>query len=193
MAMAWITRAVNATDHNFTLLQNDPTWHPVVHGKQYAPDEALYIPRMARAGQPWIPDPRFPWITVTPPSDVVTDLSLRYCVVPWQEYGRTRLVGPSGNYVEYQVGRFVNADTDHLRGVLSNGETPLMVELGPTGGAWWSVSYDFEIYMQQDQGVRWNIQSVTKGVKGVVDDVVAAAGELLKEHADDILKFLLAA
>jgi hypothetical protein len=190
MAMAWVTRAVNSTDQTFTVLQDDASWRPVVNGKQYGKDEPIEIKRMTRQGEPLpLPWPFPPGTTYPAPSDIVTDFSLQYCVVPWQGFGRLRLVGPTGNYIEYQVGRFVTADKDHLRGVLSNGDTPLLVELGDTGGAWWSTSYDFEIYVQQDQGVRWLIQSVSQSP---APSVVAAAGDALKEYGPKLLAFLLA-
>lgn len=186
MATAWITRAVNATDHAFTILQNDESWRPVVHGKQHAKDEPISIPRRVRRGEPWAL-PFVPGFSVPAPVDMITDLPIQYCIVPWTGFGRLRLVGPNQKWIEYQVGRFVTPDKDHLRGVLSNGETPLMVELGGPGDGWWSASYDFEVYIQEDQGVRWNIQSV----QGGVSQVVAKAGELLREFGPEALKLLI--
>ena len=188
MATAWITRVVNATDHELTIMQDDASWRPVVAGKQYAKDEPIRIRPQIRKGQPWQPFPFMPTYTVPAPNDIITDFPMKYCIVPWQGYGRLRLVGPSGRWVEFQVGRFVGPGEDRLRGVLSNGETPLLVELGDTGGGWWSISYDFEIYVQQDQGVRWNIQSTSTGM----GPVVAAVGALLREIGPLLLKFLLA-
>src|SRR4051794_40169336 len=125
MAMAWVTRAVNATEHAFTIMQNDPTWHPVVNGRQYGPDEPIDVNRMVKKGEPITIPPLPPWLpnglTYPAPNDVITDLSVRYCVVPWQGFGRLRLTGPSGKWIDYEVGRFVSGDKDHLRGVLSPG------------------------------------------------------------------------
>jgi hypothetical protein len=188
MALAWVTRAVNDTPHHFTILQDDASWRPIVWGKRFAKDEPIPVRPLTRQGEPYVPFPPIPSITIPAPSDMVTDFPLSYCVVPWQGYGRLRLVGPSGKYIEYQVGRFVDGDHDHLRGVLSNGDIPLLVELGATGGAWWSVSYDFEIYVQADQGVRWNVQSV---MNSPLPGIVAEVSEKLREMAPQLLKFLI--
>jgi hypothetical protein len=169
MALAWVTRAVNDTQHDFTILQNDPSWHPIVGGRRFMQDEPITIGRSVNG--------------------MVTDFELRYCVVPWQAYGRMRLVGPNGKYIEYQVGNFVEDGKDHLRGVLSNGDIPLLVELGGEGSALWSSSYDFEIYVQQDQGVRWNVQGVWNSP---LPPIVAAVGDALREMAPKLLTFLTA-
>jgi hypothetical protein len=192
MAMAWVTKVENSTSGEYTILQNDPTWHPVINGKQYRPDEPIIISPKILAGStisiPIPSVPSIPPITYVTPTDINTKLNIEYCVVPWQSYGRLRLIGPNQKWVDYEVGRFVSPDKDHLRATFSDGSLVFVQELGNIGGAWWSVSYNFLIRIDDDMGVRWIIESSSRGLERV-PAAVAAVSDVLRDVGKAILDF----
>src|SRR5215208_1740123 len=90
MTLAWITQVKNDSAAALTLLQNDPSKHPVCNGHQYQQDEPIRVPPGATMDFSWF-------------------------VIPWRDYGRLLVRGPGGEVV-WQVGPFEGGDTDVLQG-----------------------------------------------------------------------------
>jgi hypothetical protein len=103
--MAWVERIENHSGMFLTLLQNDPTWHPVINGHQYAPDEPI---RVAPG----------------------TNVDCSFFVIPWQDFGRLEVQGPGGT-VTWKVGPVGDGD-DFLKGS-AQGAKEQQIELGPRG------------------------------------------------------------
>lgn len=130
MAMAWITRVENKTSGTtITLKQNDPTWHPVIGGRQYKPDEA---------------------ITVAP--GAAFDCS--FFAIPWQDSGRLQVTGPGGS-VTWKVGPKDAGGHDYLKGSSdSGGARQEDIDLGPKGSQFVAPSVEFKLVFQND-GAHW--------------------------------------
>jgi hypothetical protein len=89
MAFAWIERIKNTSSKSITLLQTDPTYHPVVNGRQYNNKEI-----------------------VVPPGTDWTDV--RWFAVPWQAYGKLTIAGPNGT-ADCVVGPIAGETEDYLK------------------------------------------------------------------------------
>ena len=107
MALAWITQVKNDSAATLTLLQNDPSKHPVCDGRQYRQDEPIRVPPGATMDFSWF-------------------------VIPWKDFGRLLVKGPKGE-VTWQVGPFLDGDNDVLQG-RAPGVAPQNIRLGGRGG-----------------------------------------------------------
>lgn len=108
--MLWITQIQHSSPAmgNVTIRQNDPTWHPVINGYEYQPDEEIII----GPGQ---------------------TLDLQYCVIPWADAGRLN-ISFGGNSLNHQVGPVSFASPDYLRAYNANtGQQIESAEMGPRG------------------------------------------------------------
>ena len=119
MALAWITQVKNDSAATFTLLQNDPSKHPVCNGRQYRQDEPFRVPPGATMDFSWF-------------------------VIPWRDYGRLLVRGPGGE-VAWQVGPFEGGGTDVLQG-RSAGGVVQNIRLGDAGGPFTAEQLEFRLH-----------------------------------------------
>lgn len=119
IALAWITQVKNDSNFAFTLFQNDPTKHPVYNGCQFLPDEPIHV------------SPR-------------STMDFSWFVIPWHDYGRLLVRGPSRNVI-WQVVPFVNRDKDTLQGRLAKGGVVQNVDLGDLGGPLLGDQIEFQL------------------------------------------------
>jgi len=119
MALAWITQVKNDSNVTLTLLQNDPSKHPVSNGHQFGPDEPIRVPPGATMDFSWF-------------------------VIPWKDSGRLLVKGPNGA-VTWQVGPFVDINTDTLQG-RAPGVVPQNIKLGDRGGPLTADQMEFQLH-----------------------------------------------
>ena len=119
MALAWITQVKNDTAVALTLLQNDPSKHPVCNGHQYQQDEPIRVPPGATMNFSWF-------------------------VIPWRDFGRLIVRGPGGA-VTWQVGPFENESTDTLQGRSSDGVVQ-NIRLTGIGGPFTAEQIEFRLH-----------------------------------------------
>lgn len=106
--MAWVEQVENNSNMSLTLLQNDPTWHPISNGRRYWKDEPISVAPGSRK-------------------------SFSYFVIPWVDYGRLRIRGPHG-YVDAVVGPKAGAGGDDFLRFTSNRFGRIEdIKLGPRG------------------------------------------------------------
>lgn len=119
MALAWITQVKDDSDVALTLLQNDPSKHPVCNGHQFRPDEPIRVPPGATMDFSWF-------------------------VILWRDYGRLLVRGPHGE-VTWQVGPFLNGDGDVLQG--RAGSTVVQnIDLGGRGSPLTGDQHEFRLH-----------------------------------------------
>jgi len=112
MAMIWITQIKHSSPAigNVRILQNDPTWHPVINGHQFGQDEDIVIS---------------PHQT----------LDAKFLLIPWAESGRLN-ISFGANSLNHQVGPVSFVSADYLRAFNANtGEQIEAAEMGPRGVA----------------------------------------------------------
>src|SRR6185369_7349562 len=90
MAFAWIEKISNISTSEITLLQTDPTYHPVINGERFVNREIQVPP-----GTDW--------------SDI------KWFAVPWQNSGKMTISGPKGG-AEMVVGPIPGDNNDYLKG-----------------------------------------------------------------------------
>ena len=125
MAMAWITRITNMGSSAVTLLQNDPSWHPVVDGRQYGMDEPIVVAPGASH-------------------------HCSYFVIPWRDYGRLEIRTARGALTYFVAPG--DRGLDYLQGRASTGAQPAAIDLGRQGNQFYSPSHELRLELT-DSGV----------------------------------------
>lgn len=137
MALVWIVRIINHRSETFYLSQNDPTYHPVIAGHQYGPNEQIAVPQGYAQDASWF-------------------------VIPWADSGQLQMlkgppVGPpnTSNKLKYDIGPSTNDDLDHLRLSDSQDNQQMVAPVGPRGAL---ASMEL-VLVFNDSGIHWNIQN----------------------------------
>jgi hypothetical protein len=190
MAAGWITQINNFSDFDFVVRTNDPTWRPIIGGKQYAVDEAISVPRRRKQNITLPLPPPLPPITIPAGPTVV---NVQYAMIGWVDFARTRIEGPGGS-VDVLIGP--EGVNDFLRFFDDQQRELGSVELGPRGpGSIASVDFHLNIYnptptpgqTAASMGVHflwWNQNGVGSEILKRIDDQIgkaatAAAGGLI--------------
>jgi hypothetical protein len=186
MAAVWITEIKNFSPHHFTLYQNDGTWHPIINGRGFKPDEPIAVPAARDTETTFFMPIGFP-PTVTPvvipPGPAI--LQCQYFFVGWTDFARTRIQGPDGG-INVMVGPtgFDN-ENDFLR-VFDDEENEIAsIEMGPRGSGF-VCSLDLHLNFDDDK-VRWLIWNAN----GVGADVLERADKLFMPELAKALGKLL--
>ena len=140
MAMVWIVRIINHRSETFYLSQNDPTYHPVIAGHQYGPNEQIAVPQGYAQDASWF-------------------------VIPWAGSGQLELLrGPQGagppdpiHKLKYDIGPSPNDDLDHLRLYDYQDNQQMVAPVGPRGPNF--IASMELVLVFNDSGIHWNVQN----------------------------------
>jgi hypothetical protein len=184
MAAVWITEIKNfSRQHQFTLRQNDGTWHPIIGGRRYMQDEPIDVAPRHDVTIRGVPEKGVP-DTVIP--DAVTQLNCQYFFVGWTDFARTQIQGPGG-ILNVMVGPTgAGSGNDFLRIFDERENEVASVEMGPRGsGA--IASLDLHLNFDEDN-VRWVIWNQN----GVGAAILQRADEAFRAAAPQLLLALVA-
>ncbi|HEX8597241.1 MAG TPA: hypothetical protein VF952_01845 [Chloroflexia bacterium] len=151
MAMVWITQIENFRKEIFTLRQSDPTYHPVIGGHQYKPDERIRVlPRYSKNASSF--------------------------AVPWADHGRLLIDGPNSR-VTVIVGPTSTSSIDYLRCFdRQKNEIKPALPMGPRGG---SQIADVSLHLVfNDTGVHFIIWSANQVGNDIIQEA-KKLGDLL--------------
>jgi len=154
MALVWIVQIINHRSETFYLSQNDPTYHPVIAGHQYAPNEQIAVPQGYSQNASWF-------------------------VIPWAGSGQLEMLkGPQGagppnttNKLRYDIGPSTNDDLDHLRLRDSQDNQQMVAPVGPRGPL---ASMEL-VLVFNDSGIHWNIQNSNQIAQDILNTFVNIA------------------